>query len=1709
MAEPYVVFTKGSDGEEVVIRTLVGEYTEAGDNHGRKVFQKVSDKNSPDHVEVFLYFWDERDGPAFCGWWFGNKLGGTQVWSRNASKDMNPPTTGWQIPWDGAIRETLALASKSTYHRQEVESKLQPVQEEAGTAAQEAQAVLEQVRPLVSDYRNLESIAKAAELLAPVVEKVQASQKKLADLQDKAIGPMKVACQQLAEKLRPVLTAISTENNKVTLSKNRLESEVKRKEEEEKRKAEEEEARAAEAKRREEEEKKRKEVEEEQRKKNAAREEEEREKLSGLLTEAEEKLKAVQESVSKAADAEGPFLMGVEELPLNETLIAVKDCETACTAANTCTSIARMFLATKLVEVKRFLEGPATDAQGKLKGLQGQLDVQLGKLATIKKNTSDRKSKALMREADVQVNRAEELANKVAECGDVLADATKLLEMETAAIRDAAKETAVAEVAASEALTEARKFITARQIEFKGKDPTSAIANELIKFQTRVSNATAEVAKFKRLCATVEVRLEAKKVIEDAIEQMKTIEEKVSKAESEVNGLNTSDNNVKVAEHAVSDGQAEVKKLTRFIEAQKHSSGGAKEELAKLHPRIVAANEALSGMTASLKAQAEKAQAAIILAEAEAKVKEAEDSIVKASEAEAPLLKDGLLEEEANNAQAALETAAATAQNMASGVKTFLAMKKLSAKKLSSAATSTTEELTKLQTRFESSTKRLSEIRRGVNERKQARVQKELDEKVTQCQQKLEAAAVSLKALLEKTTAIKPEEMKDSCEEAAQMQKEADALIQATRKAIAEKRDKAGPGEASFVVELNKLLDKLTELQKETDKQKTSLKEHELKFVAQQLVRDAKDATQKLESQLEATKQTAASLIMDSEGDNFRGSLFLGVCTDALKAHMGTINVTSEELFKKMSGEADKLEEAKFVAFLKDLPELKEQKDLDISEEHLQIAFGKLGKSNGNAGEVSQTTFLDQFRPKYVVTTLVSMTDAMVVKGGKTIRKLAVNEVIEALGDPVKDEVGLLRVKARSEKDGKEGFVTLEGQQGKVFMQPFSAYGALQQKIERALQELEEELAKTAKMVDSKIKDLRKRPGVLGEARDELLKVQPRINHVRLEDAKLKKAIQLAHQRHANSLENEKRRQAEAKLQATASAAVEAATEQVGKLEQNVLKAIAAAEELATTGGANQEKPVEAMESCCRDLEAAMASVPEVEQAIKRHLEALKPAKGGGKGPLGEARSDLVKMKAKALSFEGKCRKHAATLQAASREVRSKALAAVTSVVRSHALEKGIVADDLFAQLSKDGNIPLPAMREFIEKIPDNGLTASQMDLALSRYTSGISKLVAYEMLQEYMLCVKEIAITNTGEVKGSKTMRRLELGEVVQVSEAPKSTDAMGLHRIGCRALTDNLAGWASVRGNQGTCFLQKTSKPYLSCDKETPMQAAFESQSETTHSLKVGEVVEVLEGPRQEPDSEIVRVRVKCMKNGKAGWVPQKDAQDKDNLEVKKLLRCQASIALTDAFDVTTGKPLRKLEAGELMEELEPLKEDKERGMSRIMVRTKRDGKDGWVTMKGNQGTAYLAEDDSLQVCKRSLGMESTAQPGEGAVLCRMEEGELVEVLESKSVTSEGSMRVRGRNLSSGAEGWISPSHVRPWIPRYRCLVNAQMLDGLASDSAKPIRNITTGEFLEALATPVPDAAGVMHVRARAEKDSSLGFVILRDSSGRRLLENIVKET
>jgi len=85
-----------------------GSYTLSAENHGKPAYRKDAQVNG---LDVMLYFWDERDGPNFCGWWFGPKIGGDQVWAYHPSRtSKTAPKTGWKVPYDGPVDPTFLIS---------------------------------------------------------------------------------------------------------------------------------------------------------------------------------------------------------------------------------------------------------------------------------------------------------------------------------------------------------------------------------------------------------------------------------------------------------------------------------------------------------------------------------------------------------------------------------------------------------------------------------------------------------------------------------------------------------------------------------------------------------------------------------------------------------------------------------------------------------------------------------------------------------------------------------------------------------------------------------------------------------------------------------------------------------------------------------------------------------------------------------------------------------------------------------------------------------------------------------------------------------------------------------------------------------------------------------------------------------------------------------------------------------------------------------------------------------------------------------------------------------------------------------------------------------------------------------------------------------------------------------------------------------------
>lgn len=86
-----------------------GKWKYVKHNHDRPVYEKMNWQQTVG-VPVLIYYWDDRDGPSFSGWWIGyNMVGSEEILGFNRSHDSMPPREGWKVPWKSSPDRSIKL----------------------------------------------------------------------------------------------------------------------------------------------------------------------------------------------------------------------------------------------------------------------------------------------------------------------------------------------------------------------------------------------------------------------------------------------------------------------------------------------------------------------------------------------------------------------------------------------------------------------------------------------------------------------------------------------------------------------------------------------------------------------------------------------------------------------------------------------------------------------------------------------------------------------------------------------------------------------------------------------------------------------------------------------------------------------------------------------------------------------------------------------------------------------------------------------------------------------------------------------------------------------------------------------------------------------------------------------------------------------------------------------------------------------------------------------------------------------------------------------------------------------------------------------------------------------------------------------------------------------------------------------------------------
>ncbi|CAK0872960.1 unnamed protein product, partial [Prorocentrum cordatum] len=165
----------------------------------------------------------------------------------------------------------------------------------------------------------------------------------------------------------------------------------------------------------------------------------------------------------------------------------------------------------------------------------------------------------------------------------------------------------------------------------------------------------------------------------------------------------------------------------------------------------------------------------------------------------------------------------------------------------------------------------------------------------------------------------------------------------------------------------------------------------------------------------------------------------------------------------------------------------------------------------------------------------------------------------------------------------------------------------------------------------------------------------------------------------------------------------------------------------------------------------------------------------------------------------------------------------LASVLREHAAEKDLTEEGLFQQI---GGTSEEAFSAWLAALPEKiGREEVSFDedrrRAVFRHLdaskSGAVSLENWkDMFKRRFTCVKQIAVTDVFEISKSKTTSKIEIGEVLEATGlASTKTDEGGMTRIECRVLSSDTAGFVTIKGNEGTTYLEEVT-PFKTCSAD-----------------------------------------------------------------------------------------------------------------------------------------------------------------------------------------------------------------------------------------------------------------------------------------------------
>jgi len=333
----------------------------------------------------------------------------------------------------------------------------------------------------------------------------------------------------------------------------------------------------------------------------------------------------------------------------------------------------------------------------------------------------------------------------------------------------------------------------------------------------------------------------------------------------------------------------------------------------------------------------------------------------------------------------------------------------------------------------------------------------------------------------------------------------------------------------------------------------------------------------------------------------------------------------------------------------------------------------------------------------------------------------------------------------------------------------------------------------------------------LKEARDEMAKMKEPILKAQKDMKELTGKFQKSKGEYANKERAEANLHIEVRNKKEAAQYVEGPRAKLEAVEAAAKAAEEAAAAMVSLTGEELEgfaKPATVLKNVeklhARVTEKA-AVVREVLKEQQKVLAELKTQTGG----TAEAKKQFASISQKLQEFVGKTSKANSIVKVKCASLVTAKLDPAAEGIRKHAQQNKMSPEQLFKSLKTGDKIPEKAFCKLLTSLEGLSVSPEHATLICQKLEAdGISKDTFIKYVVIYYKVVKAIVFTDVFDLTKCKTVRRGDVGEIIEVLEGPVRDEVNAMTRVRGTSTVDGKVteGWVTVSGNKGTAFLEKT---------------------------------------------------------------------------------------------------------------------------------------------------------------------------------------------------------------------------------------------------------------------------------------------------------------